>query len=457
MTDPDVALHAPIHALLPACEGRDLERRAPQVGGPRRWWDGPLDVEGLALGSVRAAVAAAGVLADRNLGLAVDAAHVYGAFGSLPRLRVDGRAPEAFAPLSGFFATGDGWVRLHANYPHHRAALLAALGAEDRDGVLAALRERETVEVERVVREHGGIAAAVRSRTAWRATAAGQAVDAEPWIRFELAEDTLRCREARLDGLRVVDLTRVIAGPTATLFLAALGADVLRLDPPHLPELLDQHLDRDLAKRSAVADLRRPEALAQLHSLLEGADLLVTGYRPGALHRFGLDWEQLHARHPHLVQVRLDAWGDRGPWAGARGFDSIVQAAVGIADLYREDPEARPGALPVQALDYATGYLLAAAALVLLRRRNRLGAGGCAHMSLAGTAHRLLDLPGPAGAPQPPDPVLTRTPTSFGTLQHVRPPFRCGDDEVDYRHGPLPVGSSSLAAFSWRGPGGATG
>jgi crotonobetainyl-CoA:carnitine CoA-transferase CaiB-like acyl-CoA transferase len=448
MDDPDVAWTEATRALRAACDGLDLERWAPPVAGPRRWWDGPLDVEGLALGSVRAAGAAARALAGRDLGLSVDAAHVFGAFGSLVRLRVDGRAPKAFAPLSGFFATGDGWIRLHANYPHHRAALLEALGVEDgsqaRAGVLAALVRREAAEGETLVRESGGIAAAVRSRAAWRAGPAGAAVAAEPWIRFELAEDDRRCREARLDGLRVVDLTRVIAGPTATLFLAALGADVLRLDPPHLPELLDQHLDRDFAKRSAVADLRRPEALEELHSVLEGADLLVTGYRPGALHRFGLDWEQLHDRHPHLVQVRLDAWGETGPWAGQRGFDSIVQAAVGIADRYRDGPDGRPGALPVQALDYATGYLLAAAALVLLRRRNQVGAGGCAHMSLAGTAHRLLDLPGPAGVPHPPDPVLATTATSFGMLQHVRPPFRRDDGEVDYRHGPLPVGSSEL-------------
>ena len=120
----------------------------------------------------------------------------------------------------------------------------------------------------------------------------------------------------------MLDLTRVIAGPVAGRTLAALGAEVLRIDPPALPELPEAHLDTGPGKRSALLDLADAE---RREALLAGADVLLTGYRPGSLDRFGLD------RHPQLVHVSLSAWGTAGPWAGRRGFDSLVQVASGIA------------------------------------------------------------------------------------------------------------------------------
>src|SRR5262249_4211076 len=157
-----------------------------------------------------------------------------------------------------------------------------------------------------------------------------------------------------------LDLTRVIAGPVATRTLALLGADVLRIDSPELPEIPAQHLDTGMGKRSTLLDLARPADRQTFEDLLATAGVVVTGYRPGALDRFGLDTSALHQRSPALVVASVSAWSTSGPWSGRRGFDSIVQTACGIADT-EATADATPGALPVQALDHATGYLLAAA------------------------------------------------------------------------------------------------
>ena len=372
------------------------------VAGPRRFWEGPLDVESLAVASVREAARAATALAARRgrpVALTVDSRDVAAAFDSFGHLRVDGRALVAWAPLSGFLPAADGWVRVHANYPHHRLGLLAALdvGGDDDESVrplvadaVAALPARA---VEARVRAHGGVAAALRTAEEWRAHEHGRVATAGPLVEVVAVTDASRPLPGYdglpMAGLRVLDLTRVIAGPTATRVLAALGADVLRVDPPGSPELLDQHLDTGFAKRSAVADLADPAARATLEELLGVADVVVTGYRPGALARFGLDGAALLERHPTLVVAELSAWGATGPWAHERGFDSIVQAATGIGHRYgRTRPGApgewAPGALPVQALDHASGYLLAATAMRLLERRNRGGA--FARISLARVA-----------------------------------------------------------------------
>ena len=191
--------------------------------------------------------------------------------------------------------------------------------------------------------------------------------------------------ERPLTGIRVLDLTRVIAGPVATRALALLGAEVLRLDPPQLPELPIQHIETGQGKWSALLDLATDAGLARVNDLLKTADILVTGYRPGAIERYGFE------RPPGLVHARVSAWGTSGPWAHRRGFDSIVQAASGIS-LVEGDRE-HPGALPAQALDHASGYLLAAAALDALSARDADGRGRDVSVSLARTARHLLQAP----------------------------------------------------------------
>ncbi|MDA3627796.1 CoA transferase [Saccharopolyspora sp. WRP15-2] len=380
-----------------------------------------LAVEEIAIASIGAALLAAGPAE-----LATE--HAAAAVRSEAHLRLDGRPPlDGFAPLSRFWRTSDGWVRTHGNYPWHREALLRALGATDDVEVEPAIAELPALEAESRVVAAGGIAAAVRSPAQWRAEAPGRAVDAQPLVGTRHVDGAA----PRRGRLRVLDLTRVIAGPVCTRFLAALGADVLRIDPPHRPERPGSY-DTLLGKRSAVLDARTPEGLARLHDLLDGADVLVHGYRPGALERFGLGFDALAEQHPGLVVVSLSAWGNSGPWGERRGFDSIAQAATGIATI--ESTSDGPGALPCQLLDHATGYLCAAAALDGLRRQSERGGTWLRELSLARTAHWLLDRPRTEHPPLAAavDPWLTSLNTPDGRITTVTPPGRPNEQALSW-------------------------
>ncbi len=450
--------------------------RYPDDGGPRRWWAGHLDVEGLALGAVQAAASALNLYTGSTGRFTTTSPLTAAAFDSSGHLRISGRKLQGFAPLSGFRRTQDGWIRLHANYPHHEQRLMRALGATGPDGVEAALLGMTSLEAEAAIQGLGGIAAAVRTRSGWLATGMGQAAGSGPWIAvtspgggyaglalsrpgagLELTGLDISAAPAPrpatdptkpLAGIRVLDLTRVIAGPVATRLLAALGAEVLRIDPPGMPELPDQFVDTCFGKRSAEADLGTPENQRRLHRLLADADVVVIGYRRGALDRFGLHAGALLASRPELVVVSLDSWGGAGPWSGHRGFDSIVQAASGIAHLYGKEHDGgwRPGALPVQALDHATGYGAAAAAVALLAVRRQTGLGGAARLSLARTAEELFSLPGNLGeAAELPGPGYRTMASSFGELRYVPPPLLIDGHPLDYRNPPPPYGSAGLA------------
>ena len=277
--------------------------------GPRRWWTGPLDVEGLSLGAVGAAAAALNLLAGAPDRFATTSALTAAAFDSSGHLRISGHPIQGFAPLSGFRRTLDGWIRLHANYPHHAERLMEALGATTAGGVAAALRSMESLEAEAAIQSRGGVAAAVRTRQEWLGSAMGRPAGRGPWIDLTLpggrAKGTRQPVLQPLDdprrpllGVRVLDLTRVIAGPVSTRLLGVLGADVLRIDPPQLPEITGQFVDTGFCKRSAVADLALP---GNLHHLLHTADVVVAGYRAGSLTRFGLEPEALLDARPELV------------------------------------------------------------------------------------------------------------------------------------------------------------
>jgi crotonobetainyl-CoA:carnitine CoA-transferase CaiB-like acyl-CoA transferase len=403
-----------------------------------------LPVEDVAIACAGTALLAAAALHQQRGAQApaasLDRAHLAAAVRSESYFRRDERpAGASFAPLSRFWRTADGWIRTHANYPWHRAALLKALGLDagssglggpsrrgvDPDEVAAAIAATNASDLEERVFAAGGVAAAVRILDHWRTHPQGRAVSGEPLIGHQLVgAAAARPRIAgRLpaDGIRVLDLTRVIAGPVCTRFLGAMGAEVLRIDPPGHPDMaLGAPADTLLGKRSAFLDLATDADLAGLHALVDGADVVVHGYRPGSLDRFGLGASDLAARHPGLVIVHLDAWGHTGPWAGRRGFDSIVQAACGIAMAESVDG-VDPGALPCQLLDHGTGYLAAAAALDGLRRQTAGGGTHLRSLSLARTAAWLVDTPvEPAGAPSAAtDP--TEPPPWLSTRRVLRP------------------------------------
>ncbi|WP_254552414.1 CoA transferase [Kitasatospora sp. MMS16-BH015] len=447
-------------------------------------WSGPdgvlgsrLAVRTLAEASVAVAgLAAAELAAVRGGGTAprdgaapgvlVDSGAVAAAYASDRVMRLDGVELTSWAALSRFWRCSDGWVRTHANYDHHRRRLLEGLGldpesADTPETTAAVERAVGTRTADRVAAEvtaRGGLAVAVRSPGAWAAHEQGAAVAGLPLLSLERvgaapAVPLAPCPDGPLRpaaGLRVLDLTRVIAGPVATRTLALLGADVLRIDSPRLPEIHAQHLDLDTGKRSCLLDLDRPADRAAFERLLSTADVVVTGYRPGALDRFGLDSAALLARRPSLVTASLCAWGRTGPWQHRRAFDSVVQAAVGIAEI-ESGPDGTPGAMPVQALDHSTGYLMAAAVLRAVTRRTTEGGGWRAELALAQTAAWLLRQP--IAAEQPPkEPAASdwtaaqetaERETAFGRLRYALSPVRIEGGPADWARSVGPMGADA--------------
>ncbi|GAB3435548.1 CoA transferase [Phycicoccus ginsengisoli] len=399
-----------------------------------------LPVGTLATGSVAAAALAGVALTGRRVAR-VDPRQVATSFRADQVQRVDGRPLEGFAPLSGFFEAADGWVRTHANYPHHRDRLLRALelpaDAGRADGA-AAIARRSAQDVEDVVTADHGIAVRVRTLAEWMAGEQARVVDSHDLLAVErqpAAGPVAPVDVATLGRrVRVLDLTRVLAGPVATRTLAFLGCDVLRVDSPHVPELEALHLDTGSGKRSTLVDLHVEHARARLHELLGEADVLVTGYRPGALAAYHLDAASVAERHPHVVHASLSAWTPDGPWGGRRGFDSIVQAATGIAMLESSDGTV-PAALPAQALDHATGYLLAAGVLAALRARATQGGTWQVRTHLARTAHWLLRtdaLDGPAAPVVDTGPWTVSTRCDAGVVTGARPAFRVDDGPTEF-------------------------
>jgi len=409
-----------------------LQRVTPPRGGLP--WAPRLPVGALATDSVALASLALNLVAADRFGgepaaVQVDERRIAASFGSERVLRVDGDAPSVWAPLSGFWPVADGWVRTHANYTHHERALRAVLGLGDGgDAAVVAdvLRDWPAVELEERAAAAGAVVGAVRTPHEWRQHPQGRAVGASPLVERrrlgEAAPRRWRQGDAPLTGVRVLDLTRVIAGPIAARDLALAGAEVLRVDSPRLAETGWIHLDTGQGKRSTLPDLGDRGDREAFDALLGGADVLLTGYRPGSLSRYGLEPEALAQRHPGLVTASVSAWGWAGDWAPRRGFDSIVQAVSGIAVLEGADA-ATPGALPVQALDHSTGHFLAAAIALALAEQRREGGSIDVRMSLARTAHALLASSDPVGEPADRSalPALERRLSAVASLTYAPP------------------------------------
>jgi len=297
--------------------------------------------------------------------------------------------------VAGDYRAKDGWIRLHTNAPHHRARALAVLEVdEDRNAVAHAVAEWDVEALETAIVEARGCAAAMRSVERWLEHAQGAAVANEPLIIWKehasVTPKPLSFNQQRpLDGLRVLDLTRVLAGPAATRFLAGFGANVLRIDPSDWDEALGAQ-EMTLGKQCSRLDLRNGDDRGVFEALLASADVLVHGYRAEALAGLGYGLDERRLLNPGLIDISLNAYGWSGPWSDRRGFDSLVQMSCGIADYGMKKADSdRPFPLPVQALDHATGYLMASAVLRALTLRQREGRVLSARLSLARTAHLL--------------------------------------------------------------------
>lgn len=427
------------------------------VSGPRQVLPSVFDVTGLATASVAAATLAAAEFQAVRTGqppraVTVNSRSACGAFAAERLFTPAGwTLPEVWDPVAGNYQTADGWIRLHTNYAYHRAAVERVLGARDRDSAASAVRSWKAGELETAVVEAGGCAAAMRDRAAWLASAPGAASAKAPPL--EITErpgpDGAPSRPGNTPygGIRVLDLTRVIAGPMCTRFLAAYGADVLRIDPPGFAEVPALLPETTAGKRTAALDLTSPDGRLAFESLVRDADVLVTGVRADALDRLGYGDGALAELNPALIHASLNAYGWHGPWRDRRGFDSLVQLSCGIAAA---GPDSSPLPLPVQALDHATGYLLAAAVGRALARRREAGVATRIRASLAGTANLLWSLPRPTERPPALDLslfTLTGTETEWGPARRALLPGRIAGTATDLPVSPGPLGRHRP---SWR-------
>jgi crotonobetainyl-CoA:carnitine CoA-transferase CaiB-like acyl-CoA transferase len=361
--------------------------------------------------------------------------------------------PPAWDSVAGDYQARDGWIRLHTNAPHHKKAALSVLQCgDDRAAVEKAVKQWKSSELELAIVKAGGVAAALHSMAQWQQHPQGRAVALEPLVDWTYSAPrppkvAAVDRFAPLKGIKILDLTRVLAGPVATRFLAAFGASVLRIDPPDWdePGLIPEVTP---GKRCAGLDIKTASGLAHLKALLKSADILIHGYRADALDKLGLSRERRQQLNPDLIDICLNAYGWTGPWSNRRGFDSLVQMSSGIAHYgMTQCHQQKPVPLPVQALDHATGYLMATSAMHALTLRTSLGIVASARCSLVRTAQLLLQTPQTvcsASFPPLTDQDLSSTveETYWGEARRVRFPLIFSEIEPHWQWGAQALRSS---------------
>ena len=380
-------------------------------------------------------------------------------FRSERYLRVDGKpAAEIWDKIAGLYRCGDGrWVRLHTNYPHHRDGVLALLKCDyDRAAVQAALTRWRAEDFETAAAEAGLVVTACRSFAEWDRHDQARAIAQLPLFSIDRIGDAppkpLPPGDRPLAGVKVLELTRVIAGPVCGRTFAAHGADVLLVTAAHLPSTEVCVIDTGRGKLSAAIDLRAASGRDTLRALLRDADVLVQGYRPGAIAAHGFGPDEAARIRPGIVYVSLSAYGHAGPWAMRRGFDSLVQTASGFNDAEgRAFGAAAPKPLPCQALDHGTGYLMAFAAMTALARRARHGGSWHVRASLAQTARWLRSL-GRIDGMSAPDPGfddlrdrLEDSDSGFGRLTAVRHAAVMADTPPRWAQPSVPLGTHAPA------------
>ena len=366
--------------------------------------------------------------------------------------------PPAWDALSGFYPVRDGWISIHCNFPNHRDAALRVLGSgADRANAEAASASWAGEALEEAVHAAGGCAGYVRSEEQWLRHPQAQAVASQPLleiVRIGEAPPSAPVPGARpLSRVRVLDLTRVLAGPTCAKSLAEHGADVLKISAAHLPDSGMVELDTGIGKRSAFVDLRNNKGVDRLRVLVSRAHVFSQSYRPGTLAKRGFSPEDLAALRPGIVCASLSAWGESGPWRGRRGFDSIVQAVSGIAQAAGRDAAgdaAKPRLLPVSAIDYVSGYLMAFGVCAALARQRREGGSWLVRVGLARVGKWIVDrgtVPEAAWRGVPEDlleeelqPLLGQMRAPLGRIRYLKPVIQMSETFPFWTRPPVALG-----------------
>lgn len=390
----------------------------------------------------------------RDQDVSIDLRAAAAALRSARYLRIRGEEPKAmWDPYSGFYPVKDGrWVSVHCNFANHRDAALRVLGDPgDRAAAEQASRGWDGPALEEAIHAAGGCAALARGESEWASHPQAAAVAAQPLLEVTKIgaspPEPLPAGPRPLSGVRTLDLTRVLAGPTCGRTLAEHGADVLKISGAHLPDSGEVELDTGIGKLQAFLDLRAADGVARLRALLREADVFSQSYRPGALSARGFSPEEAAALRPGIVYVSLSAWGATGPWRARRGFDSIVQTVSGMA--LRQSGEAKPKLMPVSAIDYVSGYLMAYGAMLALERRATEGGSWLVRVSLARTGKWIVDrgiVRGFADLPSelPPE-ELAGLLMESGDCRHLKPVLRMSETPPRWDRPPAPLGAHPAA------------
>jgi crotonobetainyl-CoA:carnitine CoA-transferase CaiB-like acyl-CoA transferase len=392
--------------------------------------------------AAQASIAAAGLAAaqiwqlrsGQSQDVAVDMCHAVVECRSERYLRVDGKgSPMAWDAIAGIYKTRDArFVRLHTNFPHHRDAVCKILDCKpERDAVQAALMQSDAEAFETAAYAGGGVVAMMRSHQEWSASPHARAIAGLPLLSIEkIGEAALKPwpeGDRPLAGLRVLDLSRVIAGPVAGRTLAAHGADVLLISGPDLPFIPWLTIDNGRGKLTSFVELKREQGREVLRGLLAEADIFSQGYRPKSIAALGFSPEAAAKINPGIVYVSLSAYGHAGPWAERRGFDSLVQTSTGFNHAEGQAAGVEgPKELPAQMLDHATGYMMAFGAMMAKARQAREGGSWHVRVSLAQTGRWLWNLGRVADGFKTEDlkgetvkPFVEEIPSGFGPLRSV--------------------------------------
>jgi crotonobetainyl-CoA:carnitine CoA-transferase CaiB-like acyl-CoA transferase len=454
-----------LRTILPVAGWADDRARAVEITGGAD----PILPTPFRIGETSAAALAAVGLAvsdlwalrtGRRQDIAVDTRQATASLRSGHYLKMDGAevSTERNTVMGVYPAKNGRWSYLHCNFPNHRAAALSVLGVpEDREAVRQAVAKWDALELEEAIIAAKGAGGMVRTMDEWAKHPQAAAISSLPLMEIVKVGDSVPEKlpdGARpLSGIRVLDLTRVLAGPTCARTLAEHGADVLKITGKHLPNIGYQEYDTGHGKLSAHLDLREPRDVEILRGLVSETDVFSQGYRPGTLGGRGFSPEALAKLRPGIVFVSLCAFSHVGPWASRRGFDTVVQTVSGITNRQGElFPGASPGPqfYPVSAIDYLTGYLMAFGAMVALARRAREGGSWLVRISLAQTGRWLV------GRGQVPEAQLKGVPKEFtpdeltkwsmtsdtpvGRLGHLAPVVRLSETPPRWARPSVPLG-----------------
>jgi crotonobetainyl-CoA:carnitine CoA-transferase CaiB-like acyl-CoA transferase len=369
-------------------------------------------------------------------------------------LKIDGASPpRPKDQVTGFYRVRDGrWIYLHCNFSNLRDRNIGVLGAPpERQAVAAKAAQWDGVMLEDAIFAAGGCCAFIRSEAEWDATPQAAVVARLPLLEIlrigDAPPEPLPQGDRPLSGIRVLDLTRVLAGPTGARAMAEHGADVMKVARPDLPDSGMFDLDTGLGKLSTYLDFRQPAQAETLRTLIRQGDVFSQSYRPGALASHGFGPEDLVRLRPGIVYVTLSAWGHEGPWRNRRGYDTVVQSANGMAFT---GADSQPAFLPASPQDYVAGYLMAYGAMVALARRAREGGSWMVRLSLAGAGHWIRSLgpvdPADGVAELPADELqsyMIDSASPVGRLTHLAPVVQMSETPARWARPAVPLGTSA--------------